>query len=205
MGGYREAHCFDTFRKEAQLARQAARLVGEAMERPAAAGKLLARLDPVEAAAAAEHTAVTELADRALITPLERDDIVELSQSLCRFPKLAHSILLWLQAAGIRQTRRDGVTLAGRLDGCMEAVQQMVEEFPQFRKGRRLRGCICRVEETSGGARRCGLQCAGRLLEGTGDPRRLLAWLEMYRLLDQWGSLCEEVARQAARIAVRNG
>ena len=82
---------------------------------------------------------------RAFITPIEREDILLLSQSIDEITDKIEDVMLRLWCNNIQSIRPDAIELGAVLINCCEELRLLLDEFADFRKSKKLREYIIHI------------------------------------------------------------
>lgn len=138
---------FNNFIECADYACKAAHLLEDVMDNfdP---DSLPGRLDEMHrlehAADECKHKMIDVLA-KAFITPIEREDIIELSHCIDNMTDKIEDVFLRLYTNNIRRMHPDAVEMAKVVIHCCESVKEMLEEFPNFKRSKTLKDHIIRI------------------------------------------------------------
>ncbi|MEG2213103.1 MAG: DUF47 family protein, partial [Clostridiales bacterium] len=141
---------------------------------------------------------------RAFITPIERDDIIQLSQNIDNVTDSIEDILIHIYINHITVIPPEAIEFSEVVIRCCQATRNMMEEFRHFKKSKRLRELVIeinRIEET-------GDAMFIRLLHDlqlqSKDPLYIIAWREIYNYFEKCCDACEDVADIVESIAITN-
>ena len=87
----------------------------------------------------------------AFITPLERNDIMELSQQLDDVTDAVEDVLIRIYMCNVQTIRPDAIEFADLVIECCEAMQKLVEEMPNFKKSKTLEDLIVEINRLENG------------------------------------------------------
>lgn len=150
-----------------------------------------------------KHALVSEVA-RAFITPLERDDIITLSQSIDNVTDSIEDILIHIYITDIQVIRSDALVFSELLIKCVEATRQMLQEFRNFKKSQKLGEYIILINHIEEEGDDLYVSCMRTLHQQTKDPLQVLAWREVYQFFEYCFDACEDVADIIESITIGN-
>ena len=197
---------FDSFVRGIDAACDAAYLVRNVLA-SYDAGQLPERLKELHAI---EHRgdevkhALVEEVSRAFITPLERDDIMTLSQAVDQVTDSVEDILIRLYITGVRRLRSDTADLAELLIKCVEATRQMLQEFRNFKKSKKLAEYIILINHIEEEADALYMSCMRQLHAGVQDLFQIVVGREIYDFFEKCFDACEDVADIVESITIGN-
>ena len=102
-------------------------------------------LHQVEHAADEKKHELSNVLARAFITPIEREDILLLSQSIDEITDKIEDVMLRLWCNNIQSIRPDAIELGAVLINCCEELRLLLDEFADFRKSKKLREYIIHI------------------------------------------------------------
>ena len=183
MARQKDTFYFDGFRRSADYACQAAKLLSEVMHdfNP---GQLRERMDSMHAieksADEVRHDMMDELVT-AFITPFDREDIDELGHVLDDVTQMSDMV--------VRAT---------------ESICELVNELPRFRHSKTLRELVFAINTIETDADHLFIESMRTLHTTCTDPLQVFAWHDVYRHLEQCSDDCERVANTIDSIVMKN-
>ena len=159
MARQKDTFYFDGFRRSADYACQAAKLLSEVMHdfNP---GQLRERMDSMHAieksADEVRHDMMDELVT-AFITPFDREDIDELGHVLDDVTDSIEGVLNRMYYDNVTDMRDDAVQMSDMVVRATESICELVNELPRFRHSKTLRELVF-AKATQGAARSIALQ-----------------------------------------------
>lgn len=183
MARQKDVFYFDGFRRSADYACQAAKLLSEVMHdfNP---DQLRERMDSMHAieksADEVRHDMMDELVT-AFITPFDREDIDELGHVL-----------------------DDAVQMSDMVVRATESICELVNELPRFRHSKTLRELVFAINTIETDADHLFIESMRTLHTTCTDPLQVFAWHDVYRHLEQCSDDCERVANTIDSIVMKN-
>lgn len=206
MANKKDSYWFDGFLQCARIATQAARTLYEILGRfdPRRLDEQLERLHGIEHNGDdVKHDLTGELA-RAFITPIERDDILQLSQNIDDVTDGIEDVLIHIYVNNITVMRADALPFAQNVVRCCEAMEHLLAELPNFRRSSTLTDLVVELNRLEEEGDRLYIQAMRRLHIESKDPVEIIVWREIYEYLEQCCDRCEHVADVIAGIAIDN-
>ncbi len=148
-----------------------------------------------------------ELADeilRAFITPLERDDIMELSHNIDNVTDSIEDILIHVYITGITKIRPEALRFASLLIDCCEATKDLLVEFCNFKKSKTLKDLIIKINGLEEDGDKAYVETLRSLYTGSKDPMEVLAWRNIFNYFESCLDACEDVADVVQNITIGN-
>lgn len=197
---------FDNFVKSISVSCQAAVMLKETLEDfdPACLREKLDRMHEIEHKGdECKHALVTEIA-QAFITPIERDDIVSLSQSIDDVTDSIEDVLIHIYITNITRIRPDAIRFAELLIECCRETREMLEEFRSFKKSKKLKELIIEINHTEEEGDRMFVDFMHNLHATETDPILIFSWRKIYALFEKCFDVCEDVADIVESIVIGN-
>ena len=135
-----------------------------------------------------KHDLLNTLA-KAFITPIEQEDIMQLSQNLDELTDKIEDVLIRIYYNHITKIRPDALKLVDVLIRCCDEVQKLMEAFPEFKRSERLHEHIV---------------CMYDLHSTCKDPLTVIAWREIYLYLEKCADTCEHIADMVESTIMKN-
>ncbi|MEG0545952.1 MAG: DUF47 family protein [Oscillospiraceae bacterium] len=141
---------------------------------------------------------------KAFITPIERDDIIELSHNIDNVTDGIEDILIHIYITNITSVRKEAIEFADLLINCCHATKELLTEFRNFKKSNKLNDLIIEINriEEEGDAmyinfmRELHMKCT--------DPLEIMAWREVFEFFEKSCDSCEHVADIVETIIIGN-
>ena len=141
---------------------------------------------------------------KAFITPIEREDIIELSHCIDNMTDKIEDVFLRLYTNNIRKMHPDAVDLAKVVIHCCESVKEMLVEFPNFKRSKTLKDHIIRINTMEEEADRRFISCMAKLHRSGADALEIIVWREIYKYLEDCADACENVADVVEGVVMDN-
>ena len=206
MSRKQDSFYYDSFIYCADSACQAAHLLEESM-RNFDAEALSAALDKIHAV---EHEAdqkkheVLNALVKAFITPIEREDIMLLSQNIDDLTDTVEDVLIRIYYNNILEIRPDSLELVRVVVRSCEAVRDMMKEFADFRRSKSLHEQIIRINSMEEEADALFISSMRTLHTECKDPMTVLVWREIYNYLEKCADACEHIADVVESVVMKN-
>ncbi len=206
MANKNDAYYFDTFSACADFACEAAAKLNECLASytPKNAQQQVAELHAIEHAAdMRKHEMMSRLV-RAFITPIEREDIIELSRTIDGVTDAIEDIMIHIYMTAVPAIRPDCLPFAALIGKCCAAMKTMLDELPNFRKSKTLPACFVEINSLEEEGDRLYMELMRKLHSEETDPLTVMAWREIYGYFEKVCDACEDVADIAEGIAIGN-
>ena len=206
MAKKQDAFYFDTFTACLDDACKAAQLLDRSMREfdPDQIKETLDEMHNIEHAADDKKHELLNVLAKAFITPIEREDIILLSQNIDEVTDKIEDVLLRLYCNNIRTIRPDAIEMGAVLIRCCEEVRMLINEFADFRRSKKLRDHIIHINTIEEQADKLFVACMHKLHTGCTDPITIITWREIYIYLEKCADACEHVADAVESIVMKN-
>ena len=161
-------------------------------------------LHQVEHAADEKKHELSNVLARAFITPIEREDILLLSQSIDEITDKIEDVMLRLWCNNIQSIRPDAIELGAVLINCCEELRLLLDEFADFRKSKKLREYIIHINTMEEQADKLFIDSMRRLHTTCTDPLEIISWREFYIYMEKCADACEHVADAVESVIMKN-
>ena len=206
MGSKQNSFYFDNFIACADYSRKAAQLLDKGMRQfdPAQIGDMIEEMHEVEHAGdEKKHELLNELA-KAFNTPIEREDIILLSQNIDEVTDKIEDVLLRMYCNNIKSVRPDALELVAVVIECCNELKEMLEEFPRFKNSKKLHEKIVNINTLEEKADQLFISSMRNLHTTCDDPVMIIVWREIYIYLEKCVDACEHVADTVESVIMKN-
>ena len=206
MAKKQDSFYYENFSQCVACACQAAHYLEDALKnfQPERLHAMLDELHQVEHAADEKKHELSNVLARAFITPIEREDIILLSQSIDEVTDKIEDVMLRFYCNNIRAVRPDAIELGAVLVSCCEELRLLLEEFPDFRRSKKLREYIIHINTLEEQADKLFIDNMRRLHTSTTDPLEIIRWREIYIYMEKCADACEHVADAVESVIMKN-
>ena len=158
----------------------------------------------VEHAADEKKHVVLNTMVKAFITPIEREDIILLSQNIDEMTDKIEDVLIRIYHNNIRSIRPDALQLAKVVIRCCEAVKEMMGEFADFKRSKTLHDRVVNINTMEEEADQLYISSMHTLHTTCTDPIEIISWREIYMYLEKCADACEHVADVVESVVMKN-
>ena len=206
MSKKQDAIYFDNFIACAQYASQAAQLLKEIFHSfdPSHMSQWADQLHEIEHAADKKRHAMTDKLAKAFITPIEREDIADLSGSIDTLVDKLEEVCIRLYIHNIQSIRTGAMNMLDVVIRSCEEVCRLMEEFADFRHSKKLKDYIIKINSLEEESDRLFIANMRELHVTQLDIHEVLAWEEISTYLEKCADACEEIADQVENIVMKN-
>jgi hypothetical protein len=141
---------------------------------------------------------------KAFITPIEREDIILLSQSIDEVTDKIEDVLIRVFINNVHTIRPEAISFSRIIIRCCENLKQIMDEFADFQKSKDLHSLIVAMNEMEEEGDRLFTASMRRLHTEVSDPLEIIAWREVFIYLEQCCDACEHVADVVESVIMKN-
>lgn len=116
---------------------------------------------------------------KAFITPIEREDIISLSQNIDNMTDKIEDVLIRIYINNVQTIRPDAVQFTKVIIRCCQAVQSLIREFADFKRSKKLHEEIVRINALEEEADALFISSMRALHTESSDPIEILCWREI--------------------------
>jgi len=164
----------------------------------------MAMLHEIEHKGDSKRHDVTKAVVRAFITPIEREDILKLSQNIDDVTDVIEEILIRIYINNVTAIRTDALAFMDIIIACCNSMKEMLQEFPNFKKSKKLSEHIIDINRMEEDGDALYVRCMRELHTTETDPLVIIAWREIYEFFEKCCDTCENVADIIESIAIGN-
>ncbi|MDD2361803.1 MAG: DUF47 family protein [Oscillospiraceae bacterium] len=206
MARKQEFDYFKMFTRAAEYSAQAADILNSIFQNfdPDTLKEKMKEMHVVEHAAdIAKHKMNSELA-HAFITPIEREDIMLLSQKLDDVTDTVEDVLIRLYMFNVLSIRSETLEFSRLIYKCCDAMKEMMSEFRHFRKSLSINDYIVEINRLEEEGDALYTNAVRRLYMGSRDAVELMVWREIFDRMEKCCDACEHVANTVESIIMKN-
>ena len=208
MGKKHKFDYFDAFEKQTKLAVQEADLLIEAVEKFTEAEKLK---EVMERAHELEHEgdeinhAILKTVATDFITPIEREDIIELSQRLDNIVDFIEDVMQRFYMYDVHFMHHDALEFACLIKKSCEALDKAMVDFRNFKKSKKFKQLIVDVNTYEEEADQLYMHVTRKLhTHDKENPMRVLVWSQIFDRMERCCDACENVADTMNTVLLKN-
>ena len=197
---------FASFSKAIEFSRQEALMLYDVLQgfQPENLPKVMEEMHKLENSAdISKHEKMEKLAQE-FITPIEREDILELMQELDDVTDDIEDVLIRTYIFHILSIREDALRFADIISRCCGEMLKMMKEFRDFRKSKTIHEMIVAINDLEEDGDRLYTEAVRRLFMHSKDPIELMVWREIFDRMEKCCDACEHVANIVESIIMKN-
>ncbi|MEE0969740.1 MAG: DUF47 family protein [Clostridia bacterium] len=151
-----------------------------------------------------KHELMEELV-KAFITPIDREDIVEVCQNLDNLTDKIEDVVIRIYCNNVTSIRPDAVALIEVVKKCSEEVLEMMREFPDFKHSKKLKEHVIRINSYEEEADRLYINAMKGLHTDNDNIMEVIAWRDIYAYLEKCSDAAEDIADIVESVVLKNG
>lgn len=165
--------------------------------------KRLDRLHELENKADEKKHKMMSAVSQAFITPIEREDLIALSNYLDDITDAVEEVLLHIYMCNVDKIREDAIPMVKLLVKCIDALQDVLKELKRFKHSDKLEAAIIKVNDLEEKGDDLFVKSMHRLHKED-DIRTILAWRSIYECLENCMDTCEHAADTVNMVIMKN-
>ena len=197
---------FDAFIQGVEFGCQAAALLRDCFAQydPEQLPQRMQEMHRIEHAADEMKHGMMQSLLREFLPPIEREDIMELANTIDDVTDSIEDVLLRLYMFNITRLRPDVQAFAEVIVRLCAALKQMAGEMHNFRRSTQIRELVIEINHLEEEGDRLYSKAVRQLYTGQEDPVAVMAWTTLYDHLEKCCDRCEDVADVAERVIMKN-
>jgi predicted phosphate transport protein (TIGR00153 family) len=150
-----------------------------------------------------KHEMMSRLVNE-FITPIEREDIIQISQEIDDIIDQIEEILQYIYMYNLKSIREEAIVFAGLIVESCNTLKKAVEEFSNFKKSKTLKAYIIECNRLEDEGDRLYAEIIRKLFKNTADAVQLFSWVKIFDLFESTCDSCEHAANSLERIVLKN-
>ena len=151
-----------------------------------------------------KHELLTVLL-RTFITPIDREDILQLSQNLDELCDKVEDVLIRIYIHHVERIRPDAIEFVRIVVESFSEVKKLMDEFANFKHSKNLNQHIININSLEEKADKLYVESLYKLFdENTDNLLDALSWRDIYTFLEKCTDTCEHVADVVESITLKN-
>lgn len=208
MGKKNRFDYFDAFKKLSELAVEESDLLIEAIENFGEAEDLrgvMGRAHEIEHKGDEQNHLIFQTVATDFITPIEREDIIELTQHLDDIIDYIEDVLQRFYMYDVHFMHKDALEFAGLIKKSCVALDKAMEDFRNFKKSKTFRELVIDVNTYEEEADQLLVKVIRDLHTIDCDkPMRVLVWSQIFSRMEKCADACEHAADSMSTILLKN-
>jgi len=197
---------FENLAANAELSKAAALYLVKCLENynPDDIQQMLDEMHKIEHDADIKKHEMNATLAKAFVTPVDREDLDLLSHRLDDVTDTIEDILQKFYIVDIRTINPDAVVFAKRLVRACELLCDIMGEFENFKKSKRIGSLIIELNDVEEECDQLYLASMRALTQQTGDVLGVIAWREIFDCMESCADACEHASECVGSVIMKN-
>lgn len=148
--------------------------------------------------------AMSEALAKAFVTPMDREDMALISADIDEVADCIEEVLQRFYMNRIDTVTEDAKLFAEKIVECCELMKTMLQEVPNFKKGRKLKAMVIELSHKEEECDRLYLEATFNARDISSDVLTVISWREIYDKLEKCADACEHVGDCVETIVMKN-
>lgn len=201
-----DVNYFDAFVELVQYSCQAAALLNDIMNNFKAEelSKKMKEMHAIEHAGDEARHAIVKRLSREFITPIEREDIMAMSDAIDNVTDTIEDVLMRMYMYNVTSVRHKAIEMTAVIVKCCDALKTALDEFHNFRKSQKLHDLIIEINYQEEEGDRLYTEANRELFMSNSDFKEIAAWETTFHYLEKCCDSCEDVADVIESVIMKN-
>ncbi|MBQ4639613.1 MAG: DUF47 family protein [Clostridia bacterium] len=197
---------FDSLAQSAQYTKKAADYLANCLEnyKPEELQTMLEEMHKIEHAADGKKHEINEALAKAFVTPVDREDLDMLSHRLDDVTDLLEEILQKFYIFNIQTMVPAAVTFARKIVRSCEILCDLMSEFENFKKSKKIRGMIIELNDVEEECDQLYLSSMRALTVESTDALVTASWRNIFDCLEECADACEHASECVGSVIMKN-
>ena len=206
MSKKQDSYYYNNFISCAEYSCKAVHLLKEILTHfnPQEISRRLDEIHEIERMADDKKHELTDKLAKAFITPIEREDIVELSHHIDDVTDKVEEVLIRVYINNVQKIPQEALQLLDVVCQCCEEVQNLLKEFADFRHSNKITQKIIAINMLEEEADSLYISNMRKLHTEGNDVLYIIAWTEIFNYFEKCADACEHVADTVGSIVMKN-
>lgn len=206
MSKKQDSYYYNNFISCAEYSCKAVHLLKEILTHfnPQEISRRLDEIHEIERMADDKKHELTDKLAKAFITPIEREDIVELSHHIDDVTDKVEGVLIRVYINNVQKIPQEALQLLDVVCQCCEEVQNLLKEFADFRHSNKITQKIIAINTLEEEADSLYISNMRKLHTEGNDVLYIIAWTEIFNYFEKCADACEHVADTVGSIVMKN-
>lgn len=206
MARKKENNYYEMFMEMADYSFQAASKLNEVLKNYNAGelSEIIKEMHEIEHAGDAKKHDLTRKLAAEFMTPIEREDIMQLSEEIDDVIDSIEDALLRAYMFNITEIRSEALEFSEIIVKCVSALRETLKEFENFRKSSNIKNTIVEVNRLEDEGDAIYIRAMRRLYTDNMDAVSVMSWTVMFDQLEKCCDKCENVADIVEDVIMKN-
>ncbi len=206
MSKKQDAYYFNNFTDCAQYACDAVHLLEDIMNHfnQDELYDYLDKMHGIEHSADSKKHEMLNTLIKAFITPIDREDILQVSQNIDEMTDKIEDVLIRIYCNHIERIRPDSLELVNVVSKCCDEVLELMKCFPDYKRSKNIKEHIISINSYEEEADKLYIQCMYNLHDSSNDVMEMISWREIYTYLEKCADTAEHIADIVESVIMKN-
>lgn len=197
---------YENLAQSANYAKQAAAYLVKCLEnyKPEAMQHMLDEMHAIEHGGDTKKHEMNAALAKAFVTPVDREDLDLLSQRIDDVTDIIEEILQKFYIFDIHAIRPDAITMAEKLVHACDLLCQVMQEFENFKKSRKLRQLIIEINDAEEECDQLYITSMRALSQQESNVLEVISWREIYDCMEACADACEHASDCVGSVIMKN-
>lgn len=147
---------------------------------------------------------ITQILTKAFITPIEREDIIELSSKIDDITDSIEDVLIHIYICQVPEIRQEAIEMVRVAIACCETLIVIMEEFADFKRSSKLTENIIKINDLEEEGDRLYIESMYNLHKTCTNPLEVVAWRDIFGYIEKCIDKCEDTADIVQMVVMKN-
>lgn len=166
--------------------------------------EMMDQMHKIEHTADIEHHQMLEHLSKEFITPLEREDIINLAQEIDEVTDSIEDVLIKIYMFNITEIRVEALAMAEVIKDCAHALGDALSELHNFKKSEAIYENIIEINRLEEVGDELYTKAVCNLYRNCAEPLKVVAWTETFFRMEKCCDYCEHAADVMESIIMKN-
>lgn len=197
---------YENLAASADYAKQAASYLVKCLEsyKPEEMQQMLDRMHAIEHGGDTKKHEMNAALAKAFVTPVDREDLDLLSQRIDDVTDMIEEILQKFYIFDVHTINPSAITMAQKLVHACELLCQVMNEFENFKKSKKLRQLIIEINDAEEECDKLYMASMRELSQKGGDVLETISWREIFDCMEACADACEHASDCIGSVIMKN-
>lgn len=171
---------------------------------PETLSQKLDEMHEIEHAADMKKHEMKSVLVKEFIAPIEREDILSLSQCIDEVTDKIEDVLLYVYMNNVQSIRPEALKFTKAIIKCCDTLKELMEEFMEFKKSKKINDCLIKINDLEEEGDKLYIEAMRNLHTDEVNPLEIIAWKQIFYYLEKCSDACEDVADVVESVIMKN-
>ena len=201
-----ESYYYRNFIECVELGCKAAVMLDQSLNEfhPETLSQKLDEMHEIEHAADMKKHEMKGVLVKEFIAPIEREDILSLSQCIDEVTDKIEDVLLYVYMNNVQSIRPEALKFTKSIIKCCDTLKELMEEFMEFKKSKKINDCLIKINDLEEEGDKLYIAAMRNLHTQETNPLEIIAWKQIFYYLEKCSDACEDVADVVESVIMKN-